>query len=63
MNDVMNDWSVENLYQDRLVLMADSIVDLRVKFDKWKDALEGKQMKMKMNKTKLMVNCKGVKEL
>jgi hypothetical protein len=46
----------EILYADDLLLMADSMEELQVKFDKWKDAIEKKGMKVNMGKTKVMVS-------
>ena len=38
----------EILYAEDLILMADSMEELLVKFDEWKDAIERKGMKVKM---------------
>jgi len=35
-----------NMYADDLVLTSDSMKDLRQKFSKWKNALEGKGLKL-----------------
>jgi hypothetical protein len=53
---VMEGLLYEILYADDLVLMADSMEELQVKFDKWKDAIEKKGMKVNMGKTKVMVS-------
>ena len=47
---------IEVLYADYLVLMSDNIEDLRSKFDRWKDSLVKKEMKINTRKTKLMLN-------
>lgn len=44
----------EILFADDLVLMADSMEELRLKFDNWKDATERKGRKLNMGK--LMVS-------
>ena len=49
----------EILYADDLVLMADSMEELRMKFDKWKNALEKKGLKVNLGKTKVMVSGEG----
>ena len=46
----------EVLYADDLVLMCDTMDGLRVKFQKWKDALESKGLKVNLGKTKVMVS-------
>jgi hypothetical protein len=57
--DVMEGLLFEILYADDLVLMADSIEELQVKFDKWKSAIEKKGLKVNMGKTKVMVSGEG----
>ena len=47
----------EVLYADDLVLMADSMEELRMKFDKWKSAIEKKGLKA--NQGKVMVSGEG----
>ena len=44
------------LYADDLVLMSESIENLKEKFLKWKEAFESKGMKMKLKKTKVIVS-------
>lgn len=51
-----SDSMMEVLYADDLVLMSENIEDLRSKFDRWKDSLVKKGMKINIGKTKLMVN-------
>ena len=57
--EVMEGLLFEILYADDLVLMADSMEELSGKFDKWKDAMERKGMKVNMGKTKVMVSGEG----
>lgn len=45
----------EILYADDLVLIAESMIELRKKFEKWKTAFEKKGMKVNLAKTKVMV--------
>jgi hypothetical protein len=52
----MEELLYEILYAYDLVLMADSMEELQVKFDKWKDAIEKKGMRVNMGKTKKMVS-------
>ena len=54
--DVREGLLFEILYADDLVLMADSMEELRVKFDKWKNAIEKKGLKVNLSKTKVMVS-------
>ncbi|KAA3670323.1 uncharacterized protein DEA37_0010186 [Paragonimus westermani] len=54
--DIMKGLLFEILYADDLVLMADNMEDLQLKFDGWKNAIEGKGMKINMGKTKMMVS-------
>ena len=44
------------LYADDLVLMCETIERLREKFQKWKDELESKGMKVNLGKTKMMIS-------
>ena len=44
------------LYADDLVLMSESIENLKEKFLKWKEAFESKGLKMNLKKTKVMVS-------
>ena len=46
----------ENLYADNLVLMSESIENLKEKFLKWKQTFESKGLKVNLKKTKLMVS-------
>ena len=46
----------EILYADDLVLMNESIENLKEKLLKWKDAFESKQLKVSLKKTKVMVS-------
>ena len=39
--------------------MADSVEELQIKFDRWKNAIEGKGMRVNMGKTKMMVSGVG----
>ncbi len=47
------------MYADDLVLMADSMEELQLKFDRWKCIIEKKGLKVNMEKTKVMVNGEG----
>ena len=44
------------LYTDDLVLMSESLEDLRERFQRWRRALEGKGLKVNVGKTKMMVS-------
>ena len=44
----------ELLYADDLVLMADSMEELTVKLEKWKESLETKGLRVNLSKTKVM---------
>ena len=57
--EVMEGLLFEILYADDLVLMADSMEELEMKFDRWKVAIEEKGMKVNMGKTKVMVSGAG----
>ena len=46
----------EILYANDLVLMSESLEDLRERFQRWKRALEGKGLKVNVGKTKMMVS-------
>ena len=50
--DVLN----ELLYADDLVLMTETMEDLKERFWNWKDALESKGLKVNTRKTKVMVS-------
>ena len=49
----------ELLYADDLVLVAQSIEELREKFQQWKTCMESKGLKMNIDKTKVMRSGKG----
>ena len=46
----------EILHADDLVLMSESMENLKEKFLKWKEAFEGKGLKVNLKKTKVMVS-------
>ena len=46
----------EMLHADDLVLTSESLEDLRVRFQRWRSALEGKGLKVNVGKTKMMVS-------
>ena len=46
----------EILYADDLVLMSKNLEDLRERFQRWRDALESKGMKVNIRKTKMLVS-------
>ena len=46
----------EILYADDLVLMSESMDDLKERFQKWRSALKGKGLKVNAGKTKMMVS-------
>ena len=46
----------EILYADDLVLMNESIENLKEKFFKWKEAFESRGLKVNLKKTKVMVS-------
>ena len=48
-------WFNELLSADGLVLMSETMKDLKEKFWNWKDALESKGLKVNTRKTKVMV--------
>ena len=56
---VMEGLLFEILYADDLVLMAETMEELQMKFDRWKGAIEAKGMKVNMGKTKVMVCGEG----
>ena len=45
----------ELLYVDDLILMSETIKELRNKFLKWKEAFESKGLKINLHKTNVMV--------
>ena len=53
-------WMKQILYADDLVLMGETMEELRENFDEWREALENKGMGVNLGKTKLMVS--GMKE-
>ena len=53
---VREGWMNGILYADDLVLMSDSMEDLREKFQKWRAAFKSKGIKVNLRKTKLMVS-------
>jgi hypothetical protein len=57
--DMMEGLLFEILYADDLVLMADSMEELQLKFDRWKTVIERKGLKVNMRKTKVMVSGEG----
>ena len=46
----------EILYADDLVLMSESIENLKEKFSKWKEAFESKRLKVNLKKIKVTVS-------
>ena len=46
----------EILYADDLVLMSESLEDLRERFERWRSALEDKGLKVNVGKTKMIVS-------
>ena len=46
------------LYADDLVLMGETMEELRENFDEWREAFESKGMRVNLGKTKLMVRGK-----
>jgi hypothetical protein len=57
--DIMEGLLFEILHADDLVLMADSMAELQLKFDRWKSVIERKGLKVNMGKTKVMVSGEG----
>ena len=56
----------ELLYADDLVLMAESVEDLKEKVLRWKDCMEVKGLKVNIGKTKVMVsgkNCGAIEKM
>ena len=49
-------WMKQILYADGLVLMGETMKDLRENFDEWSEAFESKGMRVNLGKTKLMVS-------
>ena len=52
----MKGLSNEILYADDLVLMSESLDDLRERFQRWRSALEDNGLKVNVGKTKMMVS-------
>ena len=46
----------ETLYADDLVMMSETIEQLRNKFLKWKEAIDSKSVKADLGKTKVMIS-------
>ena len=44
----------EILYADDLMLMSESLDNLRERFERWRSALEGKGLKVNVGKTKML---------
>ena len=64
--DVREGLPWELLYADDLVLMAESIEELKGKVLRWKECMEAKGLKMNIGKTKVMVsgtNCGDVERM
>ena len=55
-SEVKHGLLMEILYADDLVIMAESMEELRTRFNQWKSALEKKGMKVNMGKTKVLVS-------
>ena len=49
-------WMKQTLYADDLVLMGETMEELRENFDEWREAFESKGMRVNLEKTKLMVS-------
>ena len=49
-------WMKQILYADDLVLMGETMKELRENFDEWREAFESKGMRVNLEKTKLMVS-------
>jgi len=49
----------ELLYADDLVLIAESMEDVVVKFKRWKDGMESGGLRVNVDKTKVMVSGVG----
>lgn len=54
--DVYEGLMEEILYADDMVLIRDTIDDIKANFLRWKDALERKGLKVNLGKTKFMVS-------
>ena len=53
---VMEGLLFEILYADDLVLMAEDMSELQTKYNNWKEAMEGKGLKVNVGKTKCMIS-------
>ena len=53
-------WMKQILYADDLVLMEETMKELRENFEEWREAFESKRMSVNLGKKKLMVS--GMKE-
>ena len=49
-------WIKQILYADDLVLMGETMEELKENFDEWREAFESKWMRVNLGKTKLMVS-------
>ena len=49
-------WMKQILYADDLVLMGETMEELRENFDEWREAFKSKRMRVNLGKTKLMVS-------
>ena len=49
-------WMKQILYADNLVLMGETMKELRESFDEWREAFESKRRRVNLGKTKLMVS-------
>ena len=49
-------WMKQILYTDDLVLMGETMEELRENFDEWREAFESKGMRVNLGKTKLIVS-------
>ena len=49
-------WMKQILYADDLVLMGETMEELRENFDEWREAFESKGLRVNLGKTKLMVS-------
>jgi len=49
----------ELLYADDLIVIAESEEDLTKRLNEWKDFVENRDMRVNMNKTKVMISGNG----
>ena len=54
--NVRKGWMKQILYVDDLILMGETMEELRENFDEWRQAFESKRMRVNLGKTKLMVS-------